>query len=91
VRNEICKRLWEEAVDGLELCCDGHISRLVSVLVGFDASFMGVQSLGEVIQNRMAAIAAGTETTEQKIAAARAAFDEMDVPEEARAVWLEAF
>jgi hypothetical protein len=91
VRNEICKRLWEEAVDGLELCCDGHISRLVSVLVGFDASFMGVQSLGEAIQNRMAAIAAGTGTTEQKIAAAQAAFDEMEVPEEERGAWLEAF
>jgi len=91
IRNEICKRLWEEAVDGIELCCDGHISRLVSVLVGFDASFMGVQSLGEAIQNRMAAIAAGTGTTEQKIAAAQAAFDEMEVPEEERGAWLEAF
>ena len=91
IRNEICKRLWEEAVDGVELCCDGHISRLVSVLIGFDASFLGVQSLGEAIQNRMAAIAAGEGTAAEKIAAATLVFDEMGVTNDERVAWFEAF
>jgi hypothetical protein len=91
LRNEICLRLFEECVDSIDLCCDGHISRLVNVMVGFDAAFLGLQNLGETIQNRMAQIAAMSATYEQKIDEANRVFDELGVANPDRLAWLEAF
>ena len=73
------------------MCCEGHISRLCNVLVGFDETFAPPVPFGEILQNKMAAIAALEVETEEKIRQATAFFNEFAVPEPDRAAWLEAF
>ena len=89
---ELYKRLWEECREATGMCCEGHISRLCNVLVGFDESFQPPVSLGEILQNKMSAIAALMDVpTETKIQHANAVFEELGVPVEERVAWLEAF
>lgn len=90
-RQELFKRLWEECLESVGMCCEGHISRLCNVMVGFDESFKPPISLGEVLQNKMSAIAALDVPTEMKITHATAVFDELGIPSEQRVAWLEAF
>jgi hypothetical protein len=90
-KKELYKRLWEECQDSVGMCCEGHISRLCNVLVGFDESFQSHLSLGEILQNKMAAIAGLDVSTEMKHTHANAIFDELGVPQEQRTAWLEAF
>ena len=72
------------------MCIDGHISRLANVLVGFDDAFKAPVSQGELIQNQMSAISAMTISSAEKTRLATVFFDEMSVPPDQRAVWLEA-
>lgn len=88
VRTELFTRLREECVESIGMCCEGHISRLCNVFVGFDDAFKPQLSLGEVMQNVMAAIAAAEKPTEARLAEARAWFDEHAVPEADRRGWL---
>jgi hypothetical protein len=73
------------------MCCDGHISRLCNVLVGFDDAFAPPVPFGEILQNKMAAIAALEIETEEKVRQANTFFNEFAVPEPERVAWLEAF
>jgi len=91
VRNELYKRSFEECFESVGLCCDGHISRLCNVLVGFDDAFEPPVPFGEILQNKMAALFALEIPTEEKLAQAIAFFNEYAVSEEERAPWLEAF
>jgi len=91
VRMELYKRVFEECFDSIGMCCEGHISRLCNVLVGFDDAFAPPVPFGEVLQNKMAAIAALEIETEEKVKQATAFFNEFAVPETERAAWLEAF
>lgn len=88
---ELYKRTFEECFESTGLCCDGHISRLCNVLVGFDDAFTPPVAFGEVLQNKMAALFAMDIPTEEKLAQAIAFFNEFAVPEAERAPWLEAF
>ena len=88
---ELYKRTFEECFESTGLCCDGHISRLCNVLVGFDDAFTPPIAFGEVLQNKMAALFAMDIPTEEKLAQAIAFFNEFAVPEAERAPWLEAF
>lgn len=90
-KNALTMRLYEEAKEASGLCCDGHISRLINVFVGFDTVFETPISMNEMIQNRMSAIAARETTVEEKVRAAAAEFDELGVPAHERQAWLEAF
>jgi hypothetical protein len=90
-KNALTMRLYEEAKEAAGLCCDGHITRLINVFVGFDTVFETPISMNEMIQNRMSAIAAREATVEEKIRAAVAEFEELGVPANERQVWLEAF
>jgi hypothetical protein len=90
-KNELYKRVFEECFESIGMCCDGHISRLCNVLVGFDDAFLPPVPFGEILQNKMAAIAALEVETEEKIRQATAFFTEFAVPEPDRAAWLEAF
>jgi hypothetical protein len=91
VRRELYKRTWEECLESVGMCCDGHISRLCNVLVGFDDAFAPPVPFGEVLQARMSAIAAMEIDTEEKVRQATAFFNEFAVPEADRVAWLEAF
>ena len=91
IKTELFKRTFEECFESVGMCCDGHISRLCNVLVGFDEAFAPPVPLGELLQSKMAAIAAMDVDTEEKIRQATAFFNENSVPEADRAAWLEAF
>lgn len=49
-RDELYVRLWEECVDSLGMCFQGHMSRLCNVFSGFDPDLPLVASRGEQIQ-----------------------------------------
>jgi hypothetical protein len=88
---ELNKRLWEECKEATGMCCEGHISRLCNVLVGFDDAFQPPVALGELIQQKMGAIAGLDVDEEEKRRQANAWFDEVAVPTAERVAWLEAF
>ena len=90
-KEELTKRLREEFADSVGMCCDGHISRLVNVLVGFDPEFLPPVSAGELLQQRMSALAGLDIETEEKVIRANAIFDELGMPAEERGAWIEAF
>jgi hypothetical protein len=73
------------------MCCDGHISRICNVLVGFDEAFQPPVSTGEVLQNRMSAIAALEIADEEKVRRATNVLNELKIPDDQRSAWLEAF
>jgi hypothetical protein len=91
MRPELYKRLWEECREATGMCCEGHISRLCNVMVGFDEAFQPQVSLGELMQQKMAAIATLDVSEEEKRRQATAWFDEMAVPAAERVAWLDAF
>lgn len=91
IKAELYKRTFEECFESTGLCCDGHISRLCNVLVGFDDAFTPPVAFGEILQNKMAALFAMDIPTEEKLIQAIAFFNEYAVSEEERAPWLEAF
>lgn len=89
-RLELYRRLFQEAEESVGMCCEGHLSRLINVLVGFDDAFAPPVSRGELIQNRIAAIAAhGEASVEERVRLANAFFDEIAYPAAERAAWLE--
>ena len=90
-RRELFKRLWEECYESVNMCCEGHISRLCNVMVGFDDAFQPPVSTGEVLQTKMAMIAGLDVPTEMKRTHAIAVMNELGVPEDQRAAWLDAF
>jgi hypothetical protein len=87
-RKELFNRLWEEASESVGMCCEGHISRLVNVMVGFDEAFKPPVSLGEVLQNKMAALAASG--SPDAVDQARAFMTELGVSAQDQAPWIEA-
>jgi hypothetical protein len=87
-RKELFNRLWEEANESVGMCCEGHISRLVNVMVGFDDAFKPPVSLGEVLQNKMAALAASG--LPDAVNQAKAFMTELGMSAQDQAPWLEA-
>lgn len=90
-RKELVQRLFEEAKESVGMCCEGHISRLCNVMVGFDDAFAPSVSVGEQLQMRMAAIANEDIATELKVERAVTVFRELAVPEDQWDAWIEAF
>jgi len=91
VRTELVKRLWEECLESVEMCADGHVGRLVNVLSGFDDDFGPQISKMEYFQNNIALIAANDlATPEAKIRHAVKLMDDMGMPEQEREAWLQA-
>lgn len=88
---ELVQRLWEEAVDSVGMCCDGHLSRLCNVMVGFDEAFKPQVSTGELLQQRMAALAAENIDVDLKVERAQVVFEELGIPVHERGAWIEAF
>lgn len=90
-KTEMFRRLWEECCEAIGMCCEGHISRLCNVLVGFDEAFQPPVPFGEILQSKMAAIAGLDVSEEEKRKQANAFFDEHKVPQADRVAWLDAF
>ena len=90
LRQELAKRLWEECKEAVDMCCEGHISRLANVFVGFDEAFKSPASPNEMLQEQIAVIANLKLRPELKLAKAKTVMDELGIPEAERAPWLEA-
>ena len=94
VREELEKRLWDECRDAClpySVCTQGHLARLSNVMVGFDDAFAQPVAVGEILQQKMAAIAAMDVDTDKQVELAKAVLAELKVPEEKHADWLAAF
>ena len=87
---ELVKRLWEECEEAAGMCCEGHIARLANVLVGFDDAFRPPVSTGEILQTKMAAIAALALSPGEKLGKAKELMRELGIPSEEQVPWLEA-
>jgi xanthine/CO dehydrogenase XdhC/CoxF family maturation factor len=90
-KEELCKRLKEELTESVGMCCEGHLSRLCNVLVGFDDAFTTVISKGELLQKKMSEIAALEVTTRTKKMRAKAVLKELAIPVAEHSAWLDAF
>ena len=90
-KQELWSRAYEECEEAVGMCCEGHISRLCNVLVGFDEAFKPPVAFSEILQNKMAAISLMDVSTDEKIQQANTFFNEYAVPPEQRQVWLDAF
>jgi hypothetical protein len=87
-RKELHQRLWEEMSESVGMCCEGHISRLVNVMVGFDDAFKPPISVNEMIQNKMSALSASG--APDAVHQAKVFMDGLAIPREQQAPWLEA-
>jgi hypothetical protein len=90
LKTELVKRLFEECTEALGMCADGHVGRLVNVLVGYDEQFKSNVSPMEYFQNNMSLIANSDVATVFKIDQAKKLMDDIQMPQEERGVWLEA-
>jgi len=90
-QTELARRLWEETKDSLEMCAQGHITRLANVMVGFHDDFLTPQDPKEKFQDQMAEIARSEKSTGAKVAEATILMDALDMPQDERTSWLEAF
>jgi hypothetical protein len=89
-REDMEKRLWEEALDSVGMCADGHLTRLANAVQGFDESDAPVLEVpkSERLQTAMAQISE-LDPSERE-SAARRIFAELGVAEDAQGPWLEA-
>jgi hypothetical protein len=88
LQKELLKRTFEECVDSIGMCCQGHLTRLTNVLVGFDPDCIAQEKVS--LQDKMAEIAALTVSVDEKKEQATKVMDELKIPTEERGAWLEA-
>jgi len=92
IYNELVKRLYEECKDSVEMCGQGHITRLANVMVGFHEGFLTPKSTKEEFQDTIAEIAANINISDkEKIDQAIILMNSIKMPEEERQAWLDAF
>jgi len=86
-KEELVKRLAEEITDGVGVCPNGKLARLMNVVEGY---MEGVSTANpkELFQNRMAVIAKMEQV--DRLKEATKAFQEFGIPEGERGPWLEA-
>ena len=73
------------------MCGQGHISRLANVLVGFNSKFISPQGIMERFQEQIAEISGKDISIEDKIAQTILIMNEIEMSQEERQVWLDAF
>ena len=73
------------------MCAQGHLSRLANVMVGYDESIRPSVSNREEFQTQMAEIAKKEDILENKIKEATLLMDTINMPQDERESWLEAF
>lgn len=90
LRDELLKRLFEEMKDSVGMCCDGHITRLVNVLAGFDDAFAPELTRAEKTQNLFASLSAKECSLLEKVAEGLRGLRAFGVPEEEWEPWIDA-
>lgn len=90
-KTELVQRLWEETSEAVTKCYQGHICRLGNVMVGFTEEVKAEVPLGELLQQKMAVIAAKDVGVLHKICEAWFLCEELNVPQEERSAWIDAF
>jgi len=93
-RTELEKRLWQECKEAAlpySVCVQGHMARLSNVMVGFDDAFVPPVPVGEILQQKMAAISEMDIAYEKQIQMAEELLAELKVPAEQHGNWLAAF
>lgn len=85
-RADLTLRLAQEAAEGIGMCSNGKMARLVNVLQGYDDT-LEAEKPRELFQHAIAALA--SQPLAQRESAARALFAEYAIPEAEHAVWLE--
>lgn len=89
MRNELYIRLWEECLDSLGMCFQGHMSRLCNVFSGFDPGLPLVASRGEQIQAAFQDLSTKNILFSQKKEEAFKIFEKFSIEdEETRKGWL---
>ena len=94
VRSELEKRLWEELRDGAipySVCTQGHVARLSNVMIGFHEAFVPPVPVGEILQQKMAAIYTMDVAQEEQLRLAQSVLAELKVPADQHDNWLSAF
>jgi hypothetical protein len=94
LRGELEKRLWDECKDAAipySVCVQGHLARLSNVMVGFDDAFVPPVPVGEILQQRMAAISEMEVPYEKQIELAESVLAELNIPAAEHKNWLAAF
>lgn len=91
VKEALTERLWEECYESVRMCCDGHLSRLCNVLCGFQEEFKPPVSIGELLQQKISAIAERDIPVEDKVGEAWTVFEELAIPMDQREAWIDAF
>jgi hypothetical protein len=90
-KNELYIRFWEECVDSLGMCFQGHMSRLCNVFSGFDPDLPLVASRGEQIQAAFQDLSTKKITFSEKKEEAFKIFEKFLIEdEEAKEGWLSA-
>jgi hypothetical protein len=87
---ELVKRLWEECLEAMGMCAQGHLSRLANVLVGFEEGVATPVNPKELFQNEISRLAAKDLPHELKEKEAIALMDTYTIPQAERQAWLEA-
>lgn len=87
---ELTRRLCEECVESIGMCAEGHLTRLCNVFVGFDDAFQPPVAVGELLQQKIAAISTMDVPLEERLKQARAVFAELHIPDAEQAPWVEA-
>jgi hypothetical protein len=83
---ELVVRLAQEISEGIGMCSNGKMSRLLNVVQGYDESLVAAPPR-EAFQSAIARLMSNPIGTRE--AAARALFTEYQIPAEEHAVWLE--
>jgi len=94
LRGELEKRLWDECKDAAlpySVCTQGHLARLSNVMAGFDDAFVPPVPVGEILQQKMAAISGMDVPYERQIELAEEVLAELKIPATEHANWLAAF
>lgn len=82
-------RLQQECAESCGTCCEGHISRIINVFVGFIDNMSPPIPIGEILQEKMSRISE-IEDLEQRIIEASSVFFELNISAEQAGPWLEA-
>ena len=90
VKIELFKRLFEEMKDSVGMCCDGHITRLINVLAGFDDAFAPEVTVAEKVQNLFAELSAKECSILEKVAEGVRGLRTLKVPEDEWEPWIDA-
>jgi hypothetical protein len=85
------KRIYEEAVESLGMCCQGHISRLLNVFVGFDDAFKSPVTTREALQDEMATLSTMDMTPDEMVLVAKVILARLAIPTEEWSQWTDAF